>query len=151
MKSFGELWMETKGAPLDYEGQTVFPIYVRKITGKTIITIRRKTHKQEIPRGIQIAIEGNRAMLQINGERGKQIMLWSDTSPDEIEILADAKAGADIMIWNAWKIDGIKHAWTGNAGMLISENNNKVLLSCSDGFKAPDFTNLVVEIEFKQL
>jgi hypothetical protein len=50
-------------------------------------------------------------------------------------------------VWNCWEVNGVMHAWLGNAGMRVERTpNGAIQLRCSDGDGVPDFEDLVVRI-----
>lgn len=61
-------------------------------------------------------------------------------------------APVTLRFWNSWVIDGVEHAWTGNAGVIIEELDAPIgcdlrqRLWCSDGLGEMDFGDLVAVI-----
>ena len=61
-------------------------------------------------------------------------------------------APATLQIWNSWSIDGVEHAWTGNAGLIVEEleapptARRRLRLWCSDGLGDADFSDLIAVV-----
>lgn len=132
--------------PINFQGHTVFQIFQKELESTAKFTIRFVKYRREFIQGLRIRVEGTE--LEVAGQKLKDIVLWTDTSPTEVEIYCRSKPNARLKMWNVWKYDELMQAWINNAGMLISEQKNRVTLSCSDGIGAPDFSDLIVEIEW---
>jgi hypothetical protein len=47
-------------------------------------------------------------------------------------------------------VNGVTHAWFGNAGMRVTAGEGGVIqLRCSDGEGEPDFDDLVAEVDVR--
>jgi len=144
-KTLNERLAESKGAPFEYEGVTVHGIYRREVHPGDVLQVRFVRRKPTIREGLQLKIE--RGKLLVNGESLKSGVLWMDTAPEVVEIVCQPpRSGATLSLWNAWERDGIMHAWLGNAGMLVEQRDDTVVLKCSDGVGDPDFQDLVVQL-----
>lgn len=149
MKTISQLFQTSKEPSINFQGNIVSQIFERKLCRKTRIKIHRIKYNHSYIQGLRIKSEG--APIEINGGKFQEIILWANTSPEEVDIFIDAKSDTFLKMWNVWDIDGITQAWIGNAGMLITEQDEKILLSCSNGIGDPDFSALVIEIEFHYL
>ena len=144
-KTLNERLAESKGEPFEYEGLTVHGIYRCEVHPDDTLQVRFVRWNAMIRQGLQLKI--NRGRLLVNGQSSKSGVLWMDTAPEVVEIVCQPpKAGATLSLWNTWERDGIVHAWLGNAGMLVEQRDDAVVLKCSDGVGNPDFQDLVVEL-----
>jgi hypothetical protein len=96
---------------------------------------------------------GEGGLLRSGGVESSAIVLWADKERpyDDVEC-ASRRDGAELWISNRWRgQDGVVHEWLENFGMVVEDlAESGVLLRCSDGDGAPDFTALVVRIELRK-
>ena len=101
------------------------------------------------PQALCVAIVTRAGVLEVNGERSKRFALWTVSAPSLFEVAVRTRSRVDLRLWNAWRIgSSVEHAGTDNSGMLVERDGDEVILRCSDGYGAIDFTDLVVSIEF---
>jgi len=144
-KTLNERLADSKGEPFEYEGLTVHGVYRRDVHQDDLLQVRFVRRTPTIRQGLQL--KTNRGQLLVNGQSLKSGVLWMDTAPEVVEIVCHPpRPGATLSIWNVWEREGIVHAWVGNAGMLVEQRNDAVVLKCSDGVGKPDFQDLVVEL-----
>lgn len=124
--------------------RAVVRLQVRDGTLLRLVRIRCNEHR---PEALKLAV--NDGVLEVNGIQAAQIALWSDTSPEEVEVRVRGERATSIDVWNAWLIGGVDTSWLGNAGIVTKAAPNGQVLHCSDGVGAPDFTDLVVEVHVK--
>ncbi|MBF6651214.1 MULTISPECIES: hypothetical protein [unclassified Methylobacter] len=146
--TLSELFQEAKGEPITFSGRLVHGIYKREVKANTIFTIKILSHSEEIVQGVHI--KGAKGKFEVNGQLYPEIILWTDTCPAEIPIKFSSKSDETVKFWNVWRNKNTTHAWIGNAGLCINEEENKILLECSDGIGDVNFNDLVVEIKFSE-
>ncbi|MEO6146413.1 MAG: hypothetical protein ABIT70_05070 [Sulfuriferula sp.] len=148
METLSALFQKSKGAPVKYAGKLVYPIFQRELEGMCAqLRIKRISQNSAVAQGLRIKLDNGE--LEINGQQLKDIVIWADTSPDEVQVRVIGKSNVGVKVWNVWRYGDLMQAWTGNAGIQIEEKNGLVRLSCSDGVGEPDFTDLIVQIEFE--
>ena len=111
------------------------------------VTVRFRQFTAVPTQGLRLKVRGG--SLEVASESGADIFLWTDTAPASVtaRVRWKAKSPRSLRIWNTWKVNGVAHAWFGNAGMRIStEPAGSLLLRCSDGVGGPDFDDLVAEV-----
>lgn len=92
-----------------------------------------------------------KGQLTVDGQTMNRLVLWTDTAPEVVQVVCrPPKAGAVLRAWNNWDRNGTMMAWLGNAGMLVEDQNDCVVLRCSDGIGPPDFEDLVVELRLER-
>lgn len=143
-KTLSEKFQSTMGQPVEVEGTKAYPIYSFELNKEKQITLKWVSTQSNLKQGIQIKID--KGVIEVNGEKLSNIILWEDTSPTEVSFRCLPKENAKLKVWNVWDVDGVTQAWVGNAGMDILESNHKVRLSCSDGSGDVNFQNVVVEL-----
>ena len=147
-KTLAELWGDTKGSIVEYQGLTVHAVVFKQVKtrGRFIVRFFKAVHTPL--QALRIDIDPGKLLIE-EIESAKMI-LRLDTSPDTVEVVyRPHRDGSRISIYNAWinEDDGVD-AWLMNSGMLVEETGNKLTLRCSDGRGEPTFDDLVVEIEF---
>lgn len=88
--------------------------------------------------------------LEVNDAAAEIITLWSDTSPDVVELIVLGARTRGLEVWNAWDLGGLETAWLGNAGMIVEPSERYLALHCSDGLGPPSFTDLQVHLSVAQ-
>jgi hypothetical protein len=147
-KTLADLWRETTGHTVTFEGVTVHAIIFREVRESGRLVVRFLDSRPKPIQALRIDIDPGQLLVQ--GEAASKMILRLDTSPTSVEVhYRAAGQGSRIALYNAW-IDenGQIDRWTMHAGMLVEETGNKMLLRCSDGRGEPTFDDLVVEIEF---
>jgi hypothetical protein len=147
-KTLNELFWETPGRAVEYEGLKVRRSVFRQVKepGRFIVRFIKA-----IPKLVQaLRIDIDPGQLIIAETEAPKMILRLDTSPDTVEVLyRPSPLGSRITIYNAWiNEEGQVDAWLMNAGMLVEEMGNKMILRCSHGRGEPTFDDLIVEIEF---
>ena len=147
-KTLADLFMASRGKPIIYERRVVHGAVFCHMarTGRFIVRFLKA-----IPNPVQaLRIDIDPGKLIIEGEEGPKMILRLDTCPDVIEVRYRLLGiGSTITFYNAWiNEDGVIDAWLMNAGMLVEEAGDRMLLRCSDGRGQPTFDDLIVEIEF---
>jgi hypothetical protein len=147
-KTLAELWDETTGPTVQYDGLTVHGVVFKHVekAGRFIVRFIKAVHTPM--QALRIDIDPGKLLIE-EIESAKMI-LRLDTSPDTIEVVyRPHRDGSRISMYNAWiNEDGGIDAWLMNFGMLLEEAGNKMTLHCSDGRGEPTFDDLIAEIEF---
>ncbi|MCW4627810.1 MULTISPECIES: hypothetical protein [Marinomonas] len=143
-KTLSEKFQSTMGQPVEIEGRNVYPIYILELEKEKQITVKWVSTQSRLKQGIQIKID--KGVIEVNGEKLSNIVLWEDTSPDVVQLRCIPKKNTKLKVWNVWEVNGVTQAWVGNAGMDISESDHQIRLRCSDGSDDVNFQNVVVEL-----
>jgi hypothetical protein len=147
-KKLADLWRETTGATVTFEGKTVHAVVFKEVRNAGRLLIR---FVEAIAYPIQaLRMDIDPGEFLIDGETASKMILRLDTAPTTVAVnyRASPQAGK-LTIYNAWIDDnGQIDRWAMHAGMLVEENGNKMTLRCSDGRGEPTFDDMVVEIEF---
>jgi len=147
-RTLSELFMESRGATVEYEGLTVHGVVFKQVKKPGRFKVRFVKAVPVPVQALNINIEPG--TLVIEDTESRKMILRLDTAPDVVEVrYRPSRKGSRISIYNAW-IDesGRTDAWLVHAGMLVEERGNKMILRCSDGRGEPTFDDLIVEIEF---
>lgn len=147
-EALSSIFMRTKGNPINFNGETVVAIMEIEIRKpRTVFSIRRLGATNDRVQGL--ALKAVSGQIVVDGSRDgyPEIILWSDTSPDAVEIEVLSKFGSTLKIWNVWKSTFGMNAWVGNAGIHICRLDGKMTLKCSDGVGEVNFSDYVVVLE----
>ncbi len=98
-----------------------------------------------------LRLKATKGKIEVNGQQHSEIVLWADTSPEDVLITTSCKSDCELKAWNVWRIDDLTQAWVGNAGLVVDEHDHSITLRCSDGVGDVDFDDFVVQIELKSL
>ncbi len=92
-----------------------------------------------------------RGAMEVASQRLDDVVLWFESSPPEVTAtVTPARDSVELRIWNCWRDPrGTTHAWIGNAGMLVEDDEGEraLLFRCSDGFGDATFDDLVVSLD----
>lgn len=126
MPSFGKLFIESKGDPIDYNGTKLelcdkFPV----VSGDLLICSIESTNSDR-RQGFYIDITGH---CEMNGKifkQGKGVMMlfWEDTAPEQIEIKIIVKNGF-VWIQNICELD-ISYLTNDGEGNPIEVHSKKI-------------------------
>lgn len=145
-RTFGEQFMDSRGAPIRYRGQEVHAYYRLPVTNRVVVRVRFVSVNPQVRQALRFTVAGGN--LVVNGQALSNVVLWSDTAPrvSEIEIVPST-TNCTVKVWNAWEDEsGVMQAWIGNGGMLVDVSPSGVRLQCSDGVGGPSFGDLVAEL-----
>lgn len=147
-KTLAQLFGEAKGPTVQYEGGTVHGVVFRHVNTPGRFVVR---FIKAVPLPLQaLCIDIEPGKLLIENTEASNMILRLDTSPGLVNVsYRPGTKGGRISIYNAWiNEDGGIDSWLVNAGMLLEETGNKMLLRCSDGRGEPTFDDLIVEIDW---
>jgi len=147
-KILEELFRETHGKPVTYEGRLVHTIAYRHAPAPGRFIVR---FIKAVADPIQaLAIHIDPGTLLIADTESPKMILRRDTSPDVVEVrYRPSNEESRLLFFNEWiNENGGVDAWLTHAGMLVEEAGNKMTLRCSHGWYEASFDDLVVEIEF---
>lgn len=139
-----------EGGPVELEGKLVHSIYRRQLReGMRVRVVRCSAAPAGPTAGLRLKL--HRGRLRVGTETLADIVLWSDTSPEQVTIECEPAGGrAELRAWNCWRDEqGVMQAWLANAGMLVQEEGDVVILRCSSGPGGVSFGDLVVELRFE--
>lgn len=141
-------FIEAEGSPIEVDGQRVqmmFELPPIKEPGELRIQLEARAER---PQGVRL--KARQGKLLLNDQKLDDVVLWSDTAPPTvIASLRPDSSGKPmtVRVWNAWRDPaGTMQAWIGDAGLIVEEHADQVVLRCSDGFDAPKFDDLVVTL-----
>ena len=147
-KTLAQLFGESKGPTVQYEGKTVHGVVFRHVDTPGRFAAR---FIRAVPLPVQaLCIDIEPGKLIVEDSEAPNMILRLDTSPGVVNVFyRPSTKGSRMSIYNAWiNEDGGIDSWLVNAGMLVEETGNKMLLRCSGGRGEPTFDDLIVEIEF---
>lgn len=145
MKTLGEQFQDSMGQPVNLDGKSVLPIFSEFVSKEVLVSLRWIGTRSSVKQGVKIKLD--KGTIEVNGQKLSDIVLWEDTCPSDISLRCIPKKTTKLKIWNVWEVDGLVQAWVGNAGIIISRDNDKLTMLCSDGVGDVDFKNLELEVQ----
>jgi len=151
MTYLSTLFEREKADVIVVDGRRIYGILRIPVASPSLLKVRR-LHASSAPvPGLRVKTHDGSATL--NGDKVRDLILWSDTAPEEIEIniIPKRKKIAEIRMWHCWRDrrDGydITEAWVLNDGMLVEHSNNEWILRCNSGPNAAlSFDDLIVAV-----
>lgn len=146
-KTFGELFAEARGGPIEFRGTEVHAIFELPVSAPTDLAVRFVSANSAVRQALRMGVVDGHVI--VNGQQSREIVLWADTAPPRVRLqVVPTAERAVVSLWNAWEDEsGAMQAWIGDCGMVIEAARRGVTLRCSDGLGAPDFSDLVVRID----
>ncbi|HEX4344912.1 MAG TPA: hypothetical protein VHZ31_05065 [Solirubrobacteraceae bacterium] len=136
-------------AAIEVDGQLVHMLYeLDPMQTPTRLSINL-TSASRRPQGLRLKARGG--TIAVDGRRLDDIVLWTDTAPalsTAVLVPSDRSVPLTLRVWNVWRDPAATmQAWIGDAGIIVDgQSPERVVLRCSDGFDAPMFDDLVVEL-----
>ncbi|MDD2999907.1 MAG: hypothetical protein PHV05_12670 [Candidatus Riflebacteria bacterium] len=145
MTCFEDLFIKSKGQPIDYNGKTIQMFDRVSITDKQQIRIVFESTNSEWKQGIHLSTDGS---FEVNGQTvQKAIVLWKDTAPSDLLVRVKSKKG-ECFVKNVWDVgDGVMHSWHNGAAMIVEELKFGRRYKCNDGRADENFDDLIFRIE----
>ena len=145
MPSLEDLFLKSKGQPIEYKGNVIQMVDHVPIKDGQQIRIIFESVNSDWKQGIYLSTDGE---FQVNGQVIKNaVVLWQNTAPREVAICVKSKKG-ECLVKNVWDVgDGVMHSWHNGAAMIVEKFEAKRLYRCNDGRADDDFDDLVVWLE----
>jgi hypothetical protein len=147
MPSFEELFLQSKGKPISFNGQTLLLLDRFQIGDGAYLRVRFEKTNGPWKQGITLTTDG---AFELNGkEINKSIVLWSHSAPPIVDLIVRTKKGY-VEAHNVWDTgDGVVHAWHNGAAMSVLQEGSVRRYTCNDGHPDENFDDLVFTIEMK--
>lgn len=165
MSNFSELFFESKGQPINYNGKTLilsdkFPVK----NGDTLVISIEKTNS-DFRQGLCVDITG---YCECDGEifkqgKGIRMLFWEDTAPKQIKlrVFTDKDFVRVENIWeriNSYLVNGANGeviektsksitSRINGAAMIVEEIENGRRYRCNDGVPDDDFDDIIFTVQ----
>ena len=145
MPSFQELFEQSAGKPIVYQGKTLIMVDEFPTGGVSHLRLVFEACNGEWRQGVALRVDGK---FKVNGITiNKGIVLWQDTAPAVVELEITPKV-LSVEVKNVWDIgDGVIHSWHNGAAMIVEQLPNGRRYHCNDGFADDDFDDMVFRLE----
>lgn len=146
MVVFEEMFRDSKGKPVEYNGQTIQLVDELPISAKVRMRIYFEQANSKWRQGIALMTTGS---FEIAGQEVKRgLALWQDTAPQEVELVIRSQS-AVLQVKNIWDVgDGITESWHNGAAMIVEEIPNGRRYRCNDGQPNDDFDDIIFRLEW---
>lgn len=145
MVDLSKIFAEQQASEIDWNGP-LFSLYELP-SEVSRLRVQFRARASDLRQGVRLKIRGGE--LEANGVLASDLVLWQDASPAvlDVQVRWQAKRARSLRVWNCWEVNGVMHAWLGNAGMRVERvSPSSLTLRCSDGDGEPSFDDLVVGI-----
>jgi hypothetical protein len=153
MKSLGELFVESQGEAILYDGKRVVQTVEIPISHPCLFTARVIKCDQQIRQGITLRVEPGK--IEFQGAKHKSVICWYDHEPWTMAAdLLPARETSKLFVWNSWSAFAVTEAWTGNAGMVVEEpdaDSDLWIARCSAGVGPVNFDDFVFTFAIKPI
>jgi hypothetical protein len=124
----------------------VVKIEVLRIQAGDLATVQFLGTSSEWRQGVWLATNG---LLDVNGERLPQVLLWTDTAPAEVTVSVVETDGLLRLcnIWDSGRGLGPFESQSATSGMLVADG----IYRCSDIASDPAFDRLVFSLDIKSV
>jgi hypothetical protein len=143
---FEELFIKSKGKPVEHNGKKIFMQDVLALPKNSVIKRRIEfvSSNSDWKQAVVLATDG---LFEMNGHPNpNKIILWIDTAPTLVDMVITSNDG-QLKIYNAWKTsNGTVHWWHNGAAMMKEELSDGWLYRCNDGYPDDDFDELVFKL-----
>ena len=145
---FQDMFMESRGKPIEYNGRTVQMVDKVSIGDAADVRIRFEHISAKWKQGIYLTTKGH---FVVNGDRfDKSIVLWQDTAPVTSEFRVNSSDGL-LSVKNVWDMgDGVMQSWCGGGAMIVEGDAESRRYLCNDGEFDDDFDDLIFTLEIGQ-
>ena len=146
MSTFEDIFLESKGQPVEYNGQVIqMGDFISVVDGKSYVLIFESTNS-EWKQGVYLTGD---CEIEINNQKiRKRAVIWKDTAPEKVEFRVFSSEGK-FCVRNVWDCgDGVMESWHNGAAMIVEEIDNGRRYRCNDGHPDDDFDDLIFRIEW---
>lgn len=150
MSNFEKLFLESKGKPIEYKGNTLYLIDSIVLKNNELIEVVIESTNSKWRQGIALGLDNGQFIT--NGNKiGKKIGVWQDTAPTKCIIEMTLKGKDRLKIYNIWDTgDGVIHSWHNGAAMKIEEISGGKRYLCNDGYADEDFDDVIFTVVTKE-
>lgn len=137
-----------EGAPIDVDGALVRMMFeFPPLVDEAELRVELQSLSQ---RAQGLRLKARSGCLVINGQALEDVVIWSETAPP-LAVIAlrpeSRRKPLNLRVWNVWRDGaGTMQAWIGDAGLVVEEKDDSVLLRCSDGFDEACFDDLLATL-----
>ncbi len=145
MICFQDLFQESKGQPIVYQGKTIVMVDHFPTEGAKQFRLVFEECNAQWRQGAALEIEGK---FKVNGQTIRNgIILWHDTAPQIVEFEVMGKPST-IQVKNVWDTgNGLIHSWHNGAAMIVEPVPFGRRYRCNDGFADDDFNDIIFRLE----
>jgi hypothetical protein len=145
MPSFQEMFMETKGRPINYQGNTLIMVDHFPILGCRNIRLVFESCDSRWRQGVALDLDGD---FYVNDRQiSKKVVIWQDTASEVVEISITTEADS-IAVKNVWDTgNGVIESWHNGAAMITEDIPDGRRYRCNDGIPDDDFDDIVFRLE----
>jgi hypothetical protein len=144
MPSFEDLFLKSKGQPVDYDGRVIQMVDRVPVENGQEIHVAFESTNSDWRQGVHLSTDGS---FDVNGQTIKKaVVLWRDTAPSEVVLKVKSKNG-ECLVKNVWDVgDGVVHSWHSGAAMIVEQSGSVRRYRCNDGRADDDFDDVIFSL-----
>ena len=148
MPNFEELFLKSKGKPVEYNGKEVRMMDEFPAKDGDALILSMEKFNSEWKQGIHLETKG---FFLVNNQKIKNtIVLWQDSAPKTVEFELSLKKQGSIIVKNVWDTgDGVMHSWHHGSGIIIEDIPDGKRYFCNDGHPDDNFDDIVFTLSKK--
>lgn len=146
MVVFEELFLESRGKPIEYNGRKIQMVDVVNLQPKhQRIRLTFEKTSSVWKQGVMLSTKG---VFIVNKQKVKNsVVLWQDSAPQVVDFDVNSKDG-ELEVRNVWDTgDGTVHSWHAGAAIYVEEIEAGKRYHCNDGQLDDNFSDLIFKIE----
>ena len=150
MESFEELFDESEGKPILYNGELLFIADCLQVWNGDRFRIILEEFNSEWRQGISLSLSAG--SIVVGGRSFTDgIVVWQDTAPKQFVILVQSKnlKAVGLFVYNVWHTGqgGTQHGHNGAAMKKEELADGSIRYWCNDGYPDDDLNDIVFRIE----
>ena len=144
MQSIQDLFFESRGQPVSYNGKTIQMVDKVQIQKVHNMELTFESVNSKWVQGVYLSTNGkftvNEKAFDIS------IVLWENSAPKTVPIMVESKDGI-LSVKNVWDVgDGVMESWHNGAAMIVEREEGLIRYLCNDGQPDDDFDDLIFSI-----
>jgi hypothetical protein len=149
LESFFELFVESKGKPVSFEGKTLHLSDTLPTDGISRFRIVFEKAKDFPRQGVFVSVPHRaKGSFIVNGKTiNKGFASWHEIGSQPIEFEAKIESG-EFIVFNIWDNGGVLDYGHNGAAMLVEPFQGGRRYRCNDRFQNTEFAAVVFRIEF---
>ena len=145
---FEELFLESRGKPVKYNGKTIQMVDLVPLHARQKLRLTFETIGSDWKQGVMLRCRG---VFCFHEQRIKNsVLLWQHAAPQTLEFEIDLQESneGELEVRNVWDTgDGTVHSWHAGGAMWFERMAAGKRYYCNDGHLDDDFVDLVFTLE----
>lgn len=146
MPSFQDRFVESKGQPIEHEGNTLVMVDYFPVEDGSKLRLTFESTDGPWRQGVSMRFREDGALI-LSGQEFQHVACWRDTAPQVVEFQTIGEA-TSLEVKNVWDTgNGVMESWHNGAAMIVEEIPGGRRYRCNDGYADDDFDDVIFRIE----